>query len=110
MIWMRTQDNDCDIPKRINRACSPEKSYGFPKPRPMAWAGMTTHLRCSPLTELGEYNTDPLWPAALRNLPNRGQRPGDRGPGQPPAVELAQVIAYLQLINAVHLDALVGQV
>ncbi len=37
--------------KSINRAYSPEKSCGSPKPRPMAWAGITAHLRCSRLTE-----------------------------------------------------------
>ena len=36
--------------KIITRACSPEKSWGFSKPRPMAWASITTHLRCSRLT------------------------------------------------------------
>ena len=48
--WMRTQDNDCDMLKSIDRANSRGKSCGFPKPRPMAWAGMTTHLRGSHLT------------------------------------------------------------
>jgi hypothetical protein len=41
--------------KSINRACSPEKSLGIPKPRLMAWAGMTPHLRCSPLTGEGTF-------------------------------------------------------
>ena len=47
----------------------------------------------------------PLKPGA-----NRGQRPGDRCLGQPPAVKFAQVVADLQMIHAGHLDALLGQV
>jgi hypothetical protein len=47
----RYKESDCDTLKSIVRACSPEKSRGFPKPRPMAWAGITLHLRCSPLAE-----------------------------------------------------------
>src|SRR3984893_13235786 len=42
--------------KSINRAYSPGKSCAFPKPRPMAWAGITTHLRCSHLTACRRKN------------------------------------------------------
>ncbi len=54
--WTRRHESDCDMLENDKPGLQPSDVFWSLKPRPMAWAGMAAHLRCSSRTGYLHYS------------------------------------------------------